>query len=82
MYDELEKFTEERKYIPKTLQMIKNHIVQKFSLENWRISLQIVLNMLRRLSFSRKRTKTLIERRNTFSTIKKEKKSLMNLFQL
>jgi len=74
MYDELEKFMEERKYIPKTLQMIKNHLVQKFSLENWRISLQTVLNMLRRLSFSRKRTKKLIERRNIFSTIKKRKK--------
>jgi len=73
MYDELEKFMEQKKYIPVTLNIIRTHLVQHFGLENRRISLQTVSNMLKRLSFSRKRTKKLIANRNISLTMKKRK---------
>ena len=79
MYDELERYMNKQKYIPLTLNIIRKHLIQCFQLENWRISLQTVANMLKQLSFSRKRTKQLIGRRNIALTIEKRKSVALEL---
>lgn len=73
MYDEVEKFMSEQKYTPPTLNIIRTHLITHFNLDNWRISLPTVSKILKRLSFSRKRTKKYIARRNLEITIEKRR---------
>ena len=73
MYDELEEYMSKKKYTFLTLNIIRKHLIERFNLENWRISLKTVSNMLKRLSFSRKRTRKFSDRRNIDSTIKERK---------
>ncbi len=74
MYDSLEEFMCHPKNKFLTLNKIRAYLVQTFNLENRRICLTTVSNMLKRLSFSRKRTKKLANRRNISLTIEKRVK--------
>lgn len=71
MYDSLEQFLTQNKNKFLTLNKMKDFLLKKFNLENRRISLSTVSNMLKRLSFSRKRTKKMANRRNITLTIEK-----------
>ena len=57
MYNELEIFLSAPKNRASTLNRMRNHLVGKFNLDNRRISLSTISNMIKKLSFSRKRTK-------------------------
>ena len=73
MYDELETFLGQPHNRLSTLYSLRKHLMEKFNLPQMRISLSTVSNMLKRLSFSRKRTKKFSTRRNTTKTIEKRK---------
>lgn len=73
MYDELERFMREKKLNPPTLNIIRNHLIEQFNLQEWTLSLPTISRMLKRLSFSRKRTKKYVERKNIITTIEKRK---------
>ena len=71
MYDELEIFLSIPNNRLSTLSTMRKHLIEKFNLDNRRIALSTVFNMLKRLSFSRKRTKKLATRRNISMTKEK-----------
>ncbi len=71
MYDELENLMSQTKNRFFTLRKMRDHLVSCFNLQYRQMSLSTISNMLRRLSFSRKRTKKFVEQRNTSQTKEK-----------
>ena len=73
MYDELEIYMSQPSNRLSTLASMRKHLIEKFHLQNKRIALSTISKMLKRLSFSRKRTKKIATRRNI--TLTREKRT-------
>jgi len=81
MLDELEAFLSKRSNRLSTLSGMRKHLLDCFNLSPGGIAISTIHNMLKRISFSRSRTKKLIERRNIYSTIKKRKEVALELLR-
>ncbi len=73
MYEALETFLSSKVNRLSTLSQMRAYLTEKFELHNRRISLSTISKMLKRLSFSRKRTKKYVARRNIMSTLERRK---------
>lgn len=76
IYDELEVYMSNKNNRLATLNKMRTHLIDHFALPNRKIALFIVSNMLKRLSFSRKRIKKQAVRRNIIETIEEKDEML------
>ncbi len=71
MYEELEQLMSQAKNRFFTLRNMRDHLLSCFNLPKRQLALSTISKMLRKLSFSRKRTKKVTEQRNTSLTKEK-----------